>query len=173
MRSSTLGTPNLRARTLLPNLGGFYTVCMYSTKASNHPEPLGPLELFAYDVQGKVPAGFPSPAEDLGAKRIDVLEHLIKHPQATYQMVIKGDSMRDEGIFDGDVILVDRAISPRSGHIVVAVVDGEFVCKKLYIRAGRMRLKAANPTYADIIPKDGQTVEVWGVVLTAFKKFSL
>ncbi|MEL4177782.1 LexA family protein [Roseateles sp. PN1] len=146
---------------------------MYSIEASQPPEPLRPTQLHAFDVQAKVPAGFPSPAEDLGAKRIDVLEHLIRHPQATYQMVIKGDSMRDEGIFDGDVILVDRAITPRSGHVVVAVVDGEFVCKKLYIRAGRMKLKAANPTYADIIPKDGQTVEIWGVVLTAFKKFAL
>ena len=47
------------------------------------------------DVQGSVRAGFPSPAEDLGAKRIDVLEHLVRHPQATYQMVVKGDSMKD------------------------------------------------------------------------------
>ena len=108
-----------------------------------------------FDVQGQVPAGFPFPAEDLGAKRIDVLEHLVRHPQATYQMVVKGDSMKDEGIFDGDIILVDR----------------ESDCKKLWHRAGRMKLKAANPTYADIVPKEGQVVEIWGVVLTAFKKF--
>ena len=127
--------------------------------------------IWVFRVQGQVRAGFPSPAEDLGAKRIDVLEHLVRHPQATYQMVVKGDSMKDEGIFDGDIILVDRAITPRSGHIVVAVVDGEFVCKKLWHRAGRMKLKAANPTYADIVPKEGQVVEIWGVVLTAFKKF--
>ena len=133
--------------------------------------PLQHAHLWVFDVQGQVRAGFPSPAEDLGAKRIDVLEHLVRHPQATYQMVVKGDSMKDEGIFDGDIILVDRAITPRSGHIVVAVVDGEFVCKKLWHRAGRMKLKAANPTYADIVPKEGQVVEIWGVVLTAFKKF--
>ena len=135
--------------------------------------PLPHAHIWAFDVRGQVQAGFPSPAEDLGAKRIDVLEHLVRHPQATYQMVVKGDSMRDEGIFDGDIILVDRAITPKSGHIVVAVVDGEFVCKKLCHRAGRMKLKAANPTYADIIPKEGQIVEIWGVVLTAFKKFSV
>lgn len=137
------------------------------------PAPLAHAHLWAFDLGSRVAAGFPSPAEDLGAKRIDVLEHLVRHPQATYQMVVKGDSMKDEGIFDGDIILVDRAITPKSGHIVVAVVDGEFVCKKLWHRAGRMKLKAANPTYADIIPKEGQIVEIWGVVLTAFRKFSI
>ena len=137
------------------------------------PAPLSHAHLWAFDLGSRVAAGFPSPAEDLGAKRIDVLEHLVRHPQATYQMVVKGDSMKDEGIFDGDIILVDRAITPKSGHIVVAVVDGEFVCKKLWHRAGRMKLKAANPTYADIVPKEGQIVEIWGVVLTAFRKFSI
>ena len=76
-------------------------------------------------------AGFPSPAEDLGAKRIDLAARLIKHPQATFLMRARGESMKDAGIFDGDVLLVDRAIPPRSGHVVVAVIDGEFVCKTL------------------------------------------
>ena len=67
--------------------------------------------IWVFHVQGQVRAGSPSPAEDLGAKRIDVLEHLVRHPQATYQMVVKGDSMKDEGIFDGDIILVERAIT--------------------------------------------------------------
>ena len=81
--------------------------------------------------------------------------------------------MREEGIFDGDVILVDRAIKPRNGHVVVAVIDGEFACKKLSERAGLIRLKAANPTYADIVPRDGQTVEIWGVVIAGIKKFQV
>lgn len=135
------------------------------------PVPLSLLHLWVLDVRARVRAGFPSPAEDFGAKRIDVLEHLVRHPQATYQMVARGDSMREDGIFDGDVILVDRAIAPKHGHIVVAVVDGEFVCKRLCCRGGRVRLKAANPTYGDIVPRDGQIVEIWGVVLTAFKRF--
>jgi DNA polymerase V len=66
-------------------------------------------------------------------------------------------------------VLVDRAIAPRSGQIVVAVVDGEFTVKQLWQRAGRMKLKAANPTFADIVPKEGQTVEVWGVVVASIK----
>ncbi len=145
----------------------YTTVVMHSIA----PELLRLTHVWVFDVLGPVRAGFPSPAEDLGARRIDVLEHLIRHPQATYQMVVKGDSMRDEGISDGDVILVDRAIDPRHGHIVVAVIDGEFLCKRLSYRAGCMRLKAGNPTYPDIVPREGQIVEIWGVVLTAFKQF--
>jgi DNA polymerase V len=119
-----------------------------------------------------VRAGFPSPAEDLGAKRIDLAARLIKHPQATFLMRARGESMKDAGIFDGDVLLVDRAMPPRSGHVVVAVIDGEFVCKTLSMRAGRVKLRAANPGFPDIVPTDSQTVEVWGVVTASIKQFS-
>jgi DNA polymerase V len=77
--------------------------------------------------------------------------------------------MKEAGIFDGDALIVDRAIAPRSGHVVIAIVEGEFVCKSLWMRAGRMKLKAANPSYPDIVPRDGQSVEVWGVVVHAIK----
>lgn len=103
--------------------------------------------------------------------RIDLMAELIRHPQATFLLRVKGDSMREAGIFDGDVVLVDRAIRPRSGQVVIAVVDGEFVCKTLLMRAGRVRLKAANPTFADIEPRDGQSLDIWGVVVAAIKQF--
>ncbi len=119
----------------------------------------------------QVRAGFPSPAEDFQVQRIDLMAELIKHPQASYLLRIRGDSMRDVGIFDGDVVLVDKAITPRSGQVVVAVVDGEFTCKTLQLRAGRIQLKAANPAYPDILPTDGQTIEIWGVVVAAIKQF--
>lgn len=121
---------------------------------------------------GNVTAGFPSPAEDHCAKRIDLIERLITHPQATYLMRVRGLSMMEAGIGDGDVVVVDRAIKPRNGQIVVAIVDGEFTVKYLSMRAGRVKLKAANPTFADIVPKEGQVVEVWGVVKAALKEFS-
>ena len=80
-----------------------------------------------------VQAGFPSPAEDHMVQRVDLMAQLIRHPQATYLLKIRGDSMRGVGIFDGDVmmvmVMVDKAITPRSGQVVVAVIDGEFVCK--------------------------------------------
>ena len=94
--------------------------------------------LTALEIDTSVRAGFPSPAEDFQAERIDVLKYIVLHPQATYTLRVRGDSMRDEGIFDGDVILVDRAIKPRHGHIVVAVVDGAFTCKKLWLRVGKL-----------------------------------
>lgn len=144
---------------------------MYSHLQSSPPTKVVPEPISVWSVLPTVQAGFPSPAEDLGAKRIDILEKLIRHPQATYQMTVRGESMRDAGIFDGDVILIDRAISPRNGHYVVAIVDNEFVCKKYWQRAGQVKLKAANPTYPDIVAKEGQIIEVWGVILTAFKKF--
>jgi DNA polymerase V len=121
----------------------------------------------------RVCAGFPSPAEDFASKRIDLTAELVKHPQATYLLRVKGDSMKDAGIFDGDVLVVDRAVKARHGHIVVATVDSDFTVKYLHMRAGRMRLKAANPTFPDIIPRDGQTVEVWGVVRHSIKHFKV
>ena len=136
-------------------------------RSPSPPQPIPALELLS-----TVHAGFPSPADDLGAKRIDLAARLIKHPQATFLMRARGESMKDVGIFDGDVLLVDRAVTPRSGHVVVAVVDGEFVCKTLSIRAGRVKLRAANPGYPDILPVDSQTVEVWGVVTASIKQFA-
>lgn len=121
----------------------------------------------------KVCAGFPSPAEDFAVKRIDLTKILVTHPQATFLLRVSGDSMRDAGIFDTDMLVVDKAIKPRHGHIVVAVVDGEFTVKHLYQRAGRVLLRAANVTYPDIIPIDGQTIEIWGVVTSCIKRFSI
>ncbi|WP_242421371.1 translesion error-prone DNA polymerase V autoproteolytic subunit [Acidovorax sp. Root267] len=122
-------------------------------------------------ANGCVRAGFPSPSEDFGATRIDLAAKLIRHPQATHIMGVSGLSMRDAGIDDGDWIVVDKAIKPSNGQIVVAVVDGEFTVKYLVLRAGRVKLKAANPTFPDIVPRDGQTIEVWGVVTACVKRF--
>ena len=122
-------------------------------------------------ADASVRAGFPSPAADFGETRIDLMAELITHPQATFLLRVRGLSMVDAGLGDGDTIIVDRAIKPANGHIVVAVVDGEFTVKHLQMRAGRVKLKAANPTFPDIVPKDGQTIEVWGVVTACIKQF--
>lgn len=135
------------------------------------PMPLGQFPISVMELETPIHAGFPSPAEDFQAKRIDILERLVTHPQATYSMAVRGHSMEGVGIFDGDVVLVDRAVKPAHGHIVVAVVDNEFTCKQLWLRGGRFKLKAANPTFADIVPTEGQTVEVWGVVIASIKQF--
>ncbi|MDD4947706.1 MAG: translesion error-prone DNA polymerase V autoproteolytic subunit [Gallionella sp.] len=122
-------------------------------------------------LKSRVHAGFPSPAEDLGAQRIDLTQMLITHAQATYFLRASGHSMVEAGIFDNDILVVDRAIKPRHNHIVVAVVDGDFTVKQFYQRLGRIKLKAANPTFPDIVPKEGQTMEIWGVVTSSIKQF--
>lgn len=119
-----------------------------------------------------VAAGFPSPAEDFLVQRIDLTQELITHPQATFLLRVSGESMRDAGIFDGDMLVVDKAIKPRHGHVVVAVVDGEFTVKYLYQRAGRVKLRPANPTFPEITPHEGQLLEVWGVVTASIKRFT-
>jgi DNA polymerase V len=128
-----------------------------------------PCSVMVLSIDYAISAGFPSPAEEHAHKRIDLNEILIKHPQATFMMRVRGSSMRDAGIDDGDVVLVDRAIRPCHGHVVVAIVDGEFTIKSLWQRGSRIKLQSANPTYPDIVPVEGQTVEIWGVVTRAIK----
>ena len=144
---------------------------MTSSISSQQPVPISEAPLLVLLLQNRVNAGFPSPAEDLGAQRIDLTQLLITHAQATYFLRATGHSMMEADIFDKDILVVDRAIKPRHNHIVVAVVDGDFTVKRLYQRAGRIKLKAANPTFADIVPKEGQTIEVWGVVTSSIKQF--
>ena len=136
-----------------------------ATLPSFIPVPVPPTPVWVQAASVSVPAGFPSPAEDHQVDRIELMSQLVKHPQATFYVRIQGDSMRDAGILNGSVVLVDKAIKARHGHIVIAVVDGDFTCKRLHQRGGTMRLKPENPAYSDIVPKDGQTVEIWGVVV--------
>lgn len=119
-----------------------------------------------------VRAGFPSPAEDFSGKRLDISTLLVEHPQATFLLRVAGPSMREYGIDDGDLIVVDKAIQPRHAHIVVAIIDGEFTVKALHQVNGTFRLKAGNPTYPDIVPKENQTLEIWGVVTSCVKRFA-
>ena len=146
---------------------------MTSITCGASPLPLAETPMLALLLGNRVCAGFPSPAEDLGAQRIDLTQMLVVHAQATYLLRASGHSMQEAGIFDNDVLVVDRAIKPRHNHIVVAVVDGDFTVKHLYQRQGRIKLKAANPTYPDINPKEGQTIEVWGVVTACIKQFKV
>ena len=144
---------------------------MNSTISIHAPVPVSEAPHWGLLLKNTVCAGFPSPAEDLGAQRIDLTALLVTHTQATYFLKASGHSMVEAGIFDGDIMVVDRAIKPRHGHIVVAVVDGDFTVKRLYQRAGRVKLRAANVTFPEIVPKEGQTIEVWGVVTATIKRF--
>jgi len=135
------------------------------------PVPAKSMVTMVQYLENQICAGFPSPAEDLGAERIDLASLLGTEREDTFFMKVSGQSMMDLGIFNNDIVVVSRGRRPRDGHIVVATVDGEFAVKQLYKKFGRIKLKAANPTFPDIVPKDGQTIAVWGVVTGAIKIF--
>jgi len=116
-----------------------------------------------YFPQG-IPAGFPSPADDHLQKTLDLHEHLIKHPAATFYAHVQGDSMRDANLNDGDLLIIDRAETPRHKSIVVAVLNGEFLVKRLYKRNGEVKLLPENKSYAAIDVTEGMDFEIWGVV---------
>jgi DNA polymerase V len=118
-----------------------------------------------------VRAGFPSPADDWSQERIDLTKLLIPHPACTFLVKCGGLSMKDAGIDDGDLLVVDRYMKPEHKSIVVAVLDNDFTVKYLYKRGGRVKLQAANPTFPDISIGDEQTLEIWGVVTCSIKRF--
>ena len=122
-------------------------------------------------VQGTVPAGFPSPAADFAVKRHDLNELLITHPAATFMWQARGLSMIDLGVGDGDVLVVNRALTPKHGDIVVAEVNGDFTVKQLFKRGGMTKLVSGNPTFPPMLFKDGQTMTICGVVTATIKRF--
>jgi DNA polymerase V len=95
---------------------------------------------------------------------------LITHPAATFFWRVRGTAMQGAGIGDGDILVVNRALGPVHGDIVVAEVDHDFTVKYLHRRAGRIKLVAADPTFPAIILREGQTLSVCGVVTAAIKK---
>ena len=109
-------------------------------------------------------AGFPSPADDYIAESLDLNEYLIAHKEATFFLRAKGHSMTGAGIHDGDLLVVDRSVAATHRSFIFAVVDGEFTVKRLYKRAGKIRLLAENPDFAPIEFNEGQELQVWGVV---------
>jgi len=128
-----------------------------------HPSELPPslrLPLFGH----KIVAGFPSPADDYVEDRIDLNQHLIRHKEATFFLRVQGDSMLGAGIHDGDLLVVDRALEPVDGKIVIAVLDGELTVKRLERRAGQIRLMPENPAFAPIVVNNEQDLVIWGVV---------
>lgn len=111
-----------------------------------------------------IPAGFPSPADDYVEQRISLDEHLIGRRESTFFMRVAGVSMQGLGIFDGDLLVVDRALPATSGCVVIAVVDGEFTVKQLLSGPDGPILRAAHPDYPDMHIKPEQDFSIWGVV---------
>lgn len=120
----------------------------------------------------RVPAGpgFPSPAEQYVEGRLDLNRHVVRHPTATFFVKVEGDSMTGERIFDGDILIVDRAEEPRHGSIVVARIGEEHCVKKLCFEGNRVWLRSANPEFADIEVTHEVDWEVWGCVTNSLRK---
>ncbi len=119
----------------------------------------------------RVPAGFPSPADDYVEAWLDINEHLVDHKEATFFVRASGDSMLGAGIQSGDLLVVDRALEAGHGDIVIAAVDGELTVKRLEKRPGRIRLLAENPAYPPIEIRDRQDLTLWGVVTSVIHRF--
>lgn len=110
-----------------------------------------------------VAAGYPSPAQDYFDGRIDLNEHLIKDITSTYVVRVSGNSMEGAGISDGDELIVDRAMEPKDGSVVVAVLDGELTIKRLRFTPGGVLLQAENANYPDIRVAALSDLVIWGV----------
>ena len=117
---------------------------------------------------GRVPAGFPSPADDFDEAELDIAEHLVRNPESTFFIRAHGDSMVARGIHSGDVLVVDRSVEPKLGQVVIAVLDGEMTVKTLGKIGARYALlaQAEDPeAYPPVVVGEEQELRVWGVVV--------
>lgn len=153
-------------------------ICMPSTRQAS-PEALASelglclrwLNAGVWLAESPTRAGFPSPAADHRVVRADLNAELVQHEEATMLVRVKGDSMRDAGILDGNLLVVDKSLSARHGDIVVAVLDDEFTVKQLYRRGGIVKLLPAHPDFPAIVPTEGQELRIWGVVTSTIRRF--
>lgn len=114
--------------------------------------------------ESRVPAGFPSPADDYIETSLDLSEHLVQKKEATFFVRVSGNSMTGVGIHDEDILVVDRSVEPQDGSVVVAALDGELTVKRYQLRSGHPYLMPESETHDPIPIRDGQELVVWGVV---------
>lgn len=116
-----------------------------------------------------ISAGFPSPALDFEDSRIDLNKELIKHPLSTYYGRVKGMSLKNAGIEDGDIMVIDKSLPPTHGKIAVCFLDGEFTAKRILIENDRVVLMPENDDYKPIIVTEENDFVVWGIVVYVIK----
>ncbi len=126
------------------------------------------LEIPLYE--SKIPAGFPSPCDEYSEGSLDLNDHLITNKDSTFFARVEGDSMHGAGIFEGDLLVVDRSINPKQNDIVIAVVNNEFTVKRICYEKG-IRLIAENPIYDPISFTGEKELIIWGVVKAVVRKF--
>lgn len=115
-------------------------------------------------------AGFPAPGDDQVERVLDINDLLVQHPASTFFVRVQGDSMEGAGIFSDDVLVIDRAIEARDGHIVVAAINGEMVVKRLYIDKGVLELHSENEAYRPIVVSEEEDCTIWGVVVGSVRQ---
>ena len=114
--------------------------------------------------EGSVQAGFPSPADDYMDMDLDLHDHLVQNPSATFCVKAIGESMKDAGIQSGDVMIVDRSLEPENRSIVLAVIDGEFTVKRVNVNDDALYLMPENSNFSPIKITEEMDFQVWGVV---------
>ena len=136
------------------------------------------LDIFSADTESKlklpfvnegISAGFPSPALDFVDLSIDLNKHLIKHPSATFYGRVKGESLKNAGISDGDLLVIDRSLEPINGKIAVCFIDGEFTAKRIKKSKLELWLMPENDDYEPIKITENNNFVVWGVVTHVIK----
>ena len=142
------------------------------------PSHLTPVKLAENPTSFKVPlfghtirAGFPSPADDYVVETLDLNDFLMPCKEASFLLKVKGESMLDAGIHDGDILVVDKSMTATDGRVVIVALDGQFTVKTLEKKRGKIRLIPANPEFAPIEIKDEQELQVWGVVTSVIHQF--
>ncbi len=118
-----------------------------------------------------ISAGFPSPADDFIELTIDLNKHLIKHRDSTFFAKVKGHSMKDAGIFDGDLLVIDKSLAPQDGKIAICQIDGEFTVKRIKIEKDSVWLVAENEAYQPIKVTEENELMIWGIVMHSIKSF--
>lgn len=129
-----------------------------------------PLNIYGeLKVLGVIEAGFPSPAEEELSDTMSLDDYLINNKEAAYILKVKGDSMIDAGIHPGDMVIVERSVSPKDGAIVIAEVDGEWTMKYFKKSGNKVYLRSANKKYKDIVPKSEMSISA--VVKAVIRKY--
>jgi len=136
------------------------------------------LEIFGADLSsalslpyadGVIQAGFPSPAQDYISEYIDLNREIVRHPASTFYGRVSGDSMIEEGIEPGDLLVIDRSLEPDDGDLTVCCLDGEFTLKRIHLAPGAVWLIPSNESFDPILVTPDHRFEIWGVVTHTIK----
>lgn len=122
-------------------------------------------------IDAGISAGFPSPADDFIELSIDLNKQLIKNKDTTFFAKVKGHSMKNAGIFDGDLLIIDKSLEPQNNKIAICQIDGEFTVKRIKIEKGIVWLIAENEEYKPIKVTPENDFIIWGIVTSSIKSF--